>query len=168
MRESARSRSAFDADGRGQPRPSIVCAIAVLSSPHSGLAALAGHFLSCGIAAIGPRECRARRRSQPRAGQASGSLSCLRRMSPTAIRSNAATSSPGEDSPRERGLARSGQSRARRGQGGRAPARHRGADARGDAGDRGLEPALRRASRALHDRDADVQLRHRDAEDHAR
>ena len=53
-------------------------------------------------------------------------------------------------------------------QAGRAPARHRGADARGDAGDRGLEPALCRERRALHDRDADVPVGHRDAEDHAR
>ena len=72
----------------------------------------------------------------------------------------------GRGGARERGLVRSRQSGARRGQAGRAPARHRGADARGDAGDRGLEPALRRASRPLHDRDADVQFRHRDAEDH--
>ena len=52
-------------------------------------------------------------------------------------------------------------------QAGRAHARHRGADARGDAGDRGLQPPLCRERRALHDRDADVPLRHRDAEDHA-
>ena len=47
------------------------------------------------------------------------------------------------------------------------PARHRGADARGNAGDRGLEPALCRERRALHDRDADVPVGHRDAENHA-
>ena len=41
------------------------------------------------------------------------------------------------------------------------------ADARGDAGDRGLQPALCRERRALHDRDADVPVRHRDAQDHA-
>ena len=68
---------------------------------------------------------------------------------------------------RRRGLVRSRHADARRGQAGRARARHRGADARGDAGDRGLEPALCRERRALHDRDADVPVGHRDAQDHA-
>ena len=91
---------------------------------------------------------------------------CWQSTSRTALRSNAASSRSGDEVPEQRGLARSRQPGAGRRQGGRAPARRRGADARGDAGDRGLQPALRRASRALHDRDADVQFRHRDAEDH--
>ena len=45
-------------------------------------------------------------------------------------------------------------------QAGREHARHRGADARGDAGDRGLQPPLCGERRALHDGDADVPLRH--------
>ena len=45
--------------------------------------------------------------------------------------------------------------------------RHRGSDARGNAGDRGLEPALCRERRAVHDRDLDVPVRHGGAEDHA-
>ena len=49
----------------------------------------------------------------------------------------------------------------RRRQADRAPARHRGPDPRGDAGDRGHQPALCRERRALHDRDADVPVRHR-------
>ncbi len=47
-------------------------------------------------------------------------------------------------------------------------ARHRDPDARGDAGDRGVEPALRGERRALHDGDADVPVGYRDTEDHAR
>ena len=65
------------------------------------------------------------------------------------------------------GLDRSGHADPAGRQAGRGAARHRGADARGDAGDRGLQPALCRERRALHDRDADVPVRHRDAEDHA-
>ena len=65
------------------------------------------------------------------------------------------------------GVDRSGHADRAGRQAGRSAARHRGADARGDAGDRGLQPALCRERRALHDRDADVPVRHRDAEDHA-
>ena len=49
----------------------------------------------------------------------------------------------------------------------RTSSRHRGPDARGDAGNRGHQPPLRRERRALHDRDPDVPVRHRRAEDHA-
>ena len=108
-----------------------------------------------------------RRRSKPFAGQASGSL-MLAAYVPNGHSLERRDIVFGRGGARQRGLARSGQSRARRGQAGRAPARHRRADPRGDAGDRGLQPALRRESRALHDRDADVQFRHRDAEDHRR
>ena len=52
-------------------------------------------------------------------------------------------------------------------QAGRGAARHRGADARRNAGDRGLQPPLYRERRPLHDRDADVPVGYRDAEDHA-
>ena len=53
-------------------------------------------------------------------------------------------------------------------QAGRADARHRRADPRGDAGDRGHQPPLCRERRALHDGDVDVPVGHRHAEDHAR
>ena len=73
---------------------------------------------------------------------------------------------PGECRRRRRGVDRSDHADRAGRQAGRAAARHRGADARGNAGDRGLQPALCRERRALHDRDADVPVGHRDAEDH--
>ena len=127
-----------------------------------GATADAGHFFlrdRCDQAKSGAAD------HKPRAGQAAGSLmlaayvpnghSLERRdiVSGEEIPENAVwldlvNPAPGEDKVVER------------------LRRDRRADPRGDAGDRGLEPALRRASRPLHDRDADVQFRHRDAEDH--
>ncbi len=71
---------------------------------------------------------------------------------------------PGDSAAGGRGVDRPGHAHRAGGQGRRPPARHRAADARGDAGDRGLQPALCRERRALHDRDADVPLRQPDAE----
>ena len=55
-----------------------------------------------------------------------------------------------------------------RGQGGGAAGRDRGSDPGGHAGNRDFQPALYRERRPLHDGDADVRVRHRNAAHHAR
>ena len=102
-RARTRSRShRLTIDGRGQPRPSIVCGI--VSCPrHTAAAALAGHFF-LRDRRDRARECRANGEGadqSPIRGRHPGS-SCLRRTSPTAIRSNAATSSRARRCPRTR------------------------------------------------------------------
>ena len=93
--------------------------------------------------------------------------SCCLPMSRPARRSSRRWSRTGQEVPENAVWIDLVNPTRRRGQARRAPGRRRDPHARGNAGDRAVQPALCGERRALHDGDADVPVGYAGPEDHA-
>ena len=155
--------SAASRPPRGHKYGSAVNAPVMKRLPESGLVPLAAGSVSRRTGTGSRRETRQDERLPPCSGVAHVFGVCSLRIRPEEAPGRGPGGVAGQC-----GLDRPVEPDDRGGPRGRAAGRDRGADPGGHAGNRDFQPALYRERRPLHDRDADVPIRHRYAEDDGR